>query len=116
RLQQAEPLYWEAMIPAPLEYLFLLLVYALLLVLFLAHRLLRVLRQRALWISCALLTATWAAIEINALHQRWWVFPLDKICGVFLATVPLEEYLAFILIHISAVALWTALGDARELA
>lgn len=104
------------MIPEKLEYLFLLTLLALLIGTFLGEATLRLLKKRSFWISCALLCATWTLIEIHALRQHWWVFSPNKLCGYTIATVPIEEYIVFVLIHTAVVATYEAFRRLDELA
>jgi len=104
------------MIPENLEYLFLLFLYLLLITTFLAEPVLKLLPRRSFWISCALFCLTWALIEIYALRAHWWIFSPNKICGIFIATVPIEEYILFILVHVSTAATYCAIRDLDELA
>jgi lycopene cyclase domain-containing protein len=98
-----------AMIPEHFEYLFLLLLFFLLIVTFLREPAMQVVRKRAFWLSGAIFCLTWALIEIYALRSHFWVFSPNKICGVFIATVPLEEYIVFALIHLSTATTWSVL-------
>ena len=104
------------MIPENLEYLFLLFLYLLLIVTFLTEPLLKLLPKRSFWISCSMFCLTWALIEIYALQARWWVFSPGKICGVFIATVPIEEYILFILIHASIAATYCVIRNLNDVA
>jgi|GEM_PF-5950001 len=97
------------MIPEHFEYLFLLLLFFVLIVTFLREPAMQVVRKRSFWLSGGIFCLTWALIEIYALGSHFWVFSPNKICGIFIATVPLEEYIIFALIHLSTVTVWSVL-------
>lgn len=113
RRGRPDPVYSvTAMVPERFEYLFLLLVFFLLIVTLLREPAMQVVRKRSFWLSGGVFCLTWALIEVYALRSHFWVFSPNKICGVFLATVPLEEYIAFALIHLSTVTTWSVLRKA----
>jgi lycopene cyclase domain-containing protein len=104
------------MIPERLEYLFLAFLYAIIVAITLREPVLKLLKKRSFWLSCVTFCITWALIEIYALRHHLWVFSPNKICGLFIATVPIEEYIVFVLIHLSTVATWTVLKDLHDVA
>jgi len=89
--------------------MFLLLIYFLVIFTLLREPVIELLKRGSFWLSCFAFIGTWAAIEIYALHDRWWVFSPRKICGIYLATVPLEEYILFGFVHLSTSATWLTL-------
>ena len=94
------------LIPKQFEYLFLLAVYlGIILAVFVEH-LTEILRERAFWWAAAVLVACWTALEIVGLRYRVWVYSDIQLCGLSFLTVPLEEYLAFFLIHLSTIGSW----------
>jgi len=102
------------MVPEPLEYLFLLLVYFLLILLLFQEKLARVLKSRAFWWSFVLFAACWTLIEIYGLNRDMWIYSTERLCGIRGLGVPLEEYLVFFGIHLSTVLAWEAFGPAAE--
>lgn len=94
------------MIASRLEYLFLLGVFFLVILTLFLEVMPRLFRDRSYWISGVLFIVLCTGIEIYALKQRWWFFNDQKICGAFILGVPLEEYIVFYLIHLSAIASW----------
>jgi lycopene cyclase domain-containing protein len=104
------------MIPEKLEYLFLLALYFSVILTLLWEPALRMVSKPSFWFSCAIFSATWALIEIYALNHRWWVFSADKICGIFIASVPIEEYGLFTLFHLSVAATWSVLESVHDVA
>jgi len=104
------------MIPGHFEYLFLLLLYLLVIFTLLKEPVTRLLKKASFWLSCIAFCAIWATLEIYALQHHWWIFSPEKICGVFIATVPIEEYIVFVLIHLSTAATWSTLKELHDVA
>jgi lycopene cyclase domain-containing protein len=94
--------------PSRLEYLALASIYTFLIYTLLQKQIRIVLRRRSFWLSGAVFCCLWALLEKYALTHDWWAFNPDKITGLYLLGVPLEEYFAFALIHLSTIALLEA--------
>ncbi len=97
------------LIPAPLEYLFLLAIYLLILLALFAEQVPQLCRSRAFWASAGVFGACWTALEIYGLRHHIWVYSEHQLSGLHLLTVPLEEYFAFLLIHLATCASWESL-------
>jgi len=89
-----------SMLPASLEYLFLNLIFFVLLVAIFGGQIKPILREPPSWISLALFLAFAVTIEILALDQGWWAFNADKVVGVYLAGIPLEELILMVELHL----------------
>jgi lycopene cyclase domain-containing protein len=91
--------------PSQLEYLALAAIYVLIIYTLLQKQISTVTRRSSFWVSGLIFCLLWALLEGYALKHGWWVFNPDKISGLYLLGIPVEEYLAFALIHLSTVAL-----------
>lgn len=100
------------MISSKLEYLTLALIYGLVTFTLFKEQVLYLFGQKSFWFSCALFCLNWTFLEIYALQAHWWEFNPDKVTGISIAGLPIEEYLVFFLIHTATTALWT--GFARD--
>jgi lycopene cyclase domain-containing protein len=96
------------MLPSNLEYLTLILIYGLIIFTLLQDQARHVLAGKPFWLSCIAFCLLWTTLEMYALRNNWWEFSVDKICGIYIATLPIEEYVLFFLIHLSTTSLWTA--------
>jgi len=96
------------LLPSRLEYVALASIYAILICTLLQKQIGRVIRRRAFWLSGLVFYCLWILLEQHALTNGWWVFNPNKIIGLSLLGIPLEEYFAFALIHLSTVALLEA--------
>lgn len=88
------------MLPATLEYLFLNIIFFALLAAIFGDQIKPILREPPSWISLVLFLAFAVTIEIVALDQGWWAFNADKVVGLYLAGIPLEELLLMVELHL----------------
>ncbi len=94
------------MFPSNLEYLFLLAILgAFTLALFPWH-LKKAARTREFWLALSCYLSLGFALDLFALRLGWWVFSVDKTCGITLAGVPVEEFGLFTLIYLLLVGAW----------
>lgn len=93
------------MLPSHLEYLTLACVYAVIIVTLLQKQIRLVSRRRSFWASGLVFCLFWTLLERYALAHEWWIFNPQKITGLYVFDVPIEEYVAFAFIHLSTVAL-----------
>jgi lycopene cyclase domain-containing protein len=103
------------MIPERAEYLFLLALYFVAVLVVIQEATAHVLRRAAFWSSCLVFVAICSAIEAYALRHSWWKFSPHKICGILIGSIPIEEYLLFILTHLSTSAIYSALRESHDL-
>lgn len=101
------------LIPEPLEYFFLLGIYLLILVVLFFERIPGLARSRAFWASGVVFAVSWTVLEIYGLRFGIWSYSEAKLCGLNVLTVPLEEYLAFFLIHLATCASWESFRSKR---
>ncbi len=99
------------MLPSRFEYFALILIYGSIIFTLLHDQARQVLASRPFWTSCIAFCSLWTLLEIYALSNGWWIFSADKICGLRIATLPIEEYVLFFLIHLSTTSLWTAFNQ-----
>ncbi|HEX6085873.1 MAG TPA: lycopene cyclase domain-containing protein [Thermoanaerobaculia bacterium] len=99
------------MVAARYEYLFLLLVFALVGASVLSARAQRAMRTKAYWVSLLLFMIFGTAVDLIAIHWEWWEWSAAKICGLRPLNIPIEEYVLFIIAHMTLVATWEALDD-----
>ena len=97
------------MLSSKLEYLTLALIYSLVTFTLLKEQVLQLLARRSFWFSCLAFCLLWTVLEIYALRHNWWQFNPEKVSGLFIGGLPIEEYLVFVLIHLSTTALWAGL-------
>ena len=97
------------MIPSSYEYLFLLCIYFLIILSLFMKISIALLRSPIFLLSTCGLTTVWVVLEYYGLRFGLWVYPSDRLIGLYLFTVPLEEYIAFSLIHLATISTWTAL-------
>lgn len=93
------------MLPSRLEYLTLAGVYVIIIFTLLQEQIRFVTRRRSFWTSGLIFCLLWALLERYALAHEWWMFNPEKITGWYILGVPIEEYIAFAFIHLSAAAL-----------
>jgi lycopene cyclase domain-containing protein len=99
------------MIPEKAEYLFLLALYFVAVLVVLQEATTRVVRRRHFWLSCLVFVAICSAVEIWALGHHWWEFSPKRTCGILLASVPIEEYLLFVFVHLSTSTIYSTLRN-----
>lgn len=88
------------MLPAELEYLFLNIIFFVLVAAFFGDQIKPILRESSSWISLAMFLVFAVTIEVVALDQGWWSFNADKVLGVYLAGIPLEELVLMVELHL----------------
>lgn len=96
------------MIAPRYEYVVLLIVFAAAGTAIFAKYLPFIMRQRAYWLSAAAFVSLGIAIDILALTQGWWSWSDTRTCGLKILNVPVEEYGAFFIGHLSSVCAWEA--------
>ena len=99
------------MIPPQFEYFSLLVVYALLLLSLFSESIRVAARERAFWVSLGIFVLSWSTIELVGLGLGMWEYSSDKLCGVAILGIPIEEYVIFVLIHMSTVASWKSFKE-----
>lgn len=99
------------MIAGRYEYLFLLLIFGLVGLSVLSGRALQAIRTRTFWISMAIFFIFGTAVDLLAIHWDWWQWSRSKTCGIRLLTIPIEEYLLFLIGHATAVGIWETLDE-----
>jgi lycopene cyclase domain-containing protein len=93
------------MLPSSLEYLLLVVIYGLLVYALLQRQIHVALIRKEFWISALLFCSLWTILEYYALANNWWMFNRHKICNIVMLGIPIEEYVVFVLMHLSMVAL-----------
>lgn len=101
------------LIPPGLEYFFLLAIYLLILVALFQEQIGALFRRPSFWASGAVFFASWTALEAYGLHEGIWRYSPEKLVGPTLLTIPVEEFVAFGLIHLATCASWEAFRGAR---
>lgn len=64
------------------------------------------LRRRYFWLLLALFLLYVTAIDLVALRMDWWRFNPDRIVGITLVGIPIEEYLLGILFCLFTISVW----------
>jgi lycopene cyclase domain-containing protein len=64
------------------------------------------LRRRETWITFAIYLFWCVVIELWGIHTTWWRFAPGHVTGLYVAQIPLEEYLLMVLIFVFTLAAW----------
>ena len=104
------------MIPHELEYLALLAVYLLIIASLFTRRVVDCFRSKTFWLSFAILGSSWTVIEWIGLRLGMWVYSEERTCGLAPLEIPVEEFIAFFLIHLATIASWKTFSSEYEAA
>jgi len=69
---------------------------------------------RALFASLALIVAIFGTWDMLAARRGHWYFNPDGVCGFYIANLPLEEWLFFVVIPFCCIFTWEALRYMKE--
>ena len=94
------------MIPKRFEYATLLVFMALLLLALYSQQLKALFAIRSFWLGLGLFVLFCSLVEILALRAGWWEFNSQKIVGLSVASIPIEEYALFVGFYALIVAHW----------
>jgi lycopene cyclase domain-containing protein len=94
------------MLPRAFEYLIVLLVLALFVCAAAWPQVRALARDRAFWLSLTVYMILCVMLDVFAVRLGWWSFPAPTNIGIAVGRVPIEEFLLFILIFISAIVAW----------
>jgi lycopene cyclase domain-containing protein len=94
------------MLPPESEYLAVLLVLMIFVAAATWEQVRTLLKERAFWLSLAAYLVLCTALDVIAVRLQWWSFPAPTNMGIWLGGVPIEEFVLFIVIFISATAAW----------
>ena len=94
------------MLPSSWEYLFVLAVLSAATVSLFWATLTRLARHPPFLAALALFMLFCIAVDYIAIQAGWWAFPDGKVVGLRFLSIPLEEYLLFLLAFITTVACW----------
>jgi len=97
------------MLPAKYEYLAVLLVLTIFITATAWEQVRALIKERAFWISFAAYVVLCVGLDVTATRAGWWDFPAPTNMGANLAGVPIEEFVLFFVIFLSAVAAWRVL-------
>ena len=79
-----------------------------------ADELLRLSRLPSFWLGLVAFILFSTIIESIALYSGWWRFNNDKVVGIYLWTIPIEEYGMFIGFYAMVAAQWSGHGADLE--
>ena len=99
------------MVAARFEYLFLLLVFALIGGSVVSPRLWRLVRRRPYGLSLAAFFGFGTIIDLIAIRWNWWTWSTTRTCGVRILDVPIEEFILFVIFHAVVILIWETTGD-----
>jgi lycopene cyclase domain-containing protein len=99
------------MLPREYEYLIVLLVLALFVCATGWDQVRALMRDKPFWLSLAVYMALCAILDVSAVRLGWWSFPAPTNIGIVVCRVPIEEFLLFILIFVSAIVAWKFLAQ-----
>jgi len=100
-----------SLIPPQFEYLILDIFLATLLFALFGEELTHLLFDRAFWVGLSLFFLFCAVLETIALASGWWLFTSNKVLGVFVLNIPIEEYVMFVNFYVFVVCTWECAGD-----
>ena len=63
-------------------------------------------QERAFWVSLAAYLVLCVMLDVSAVRLEWWSFPAPTNIGLTVGGVPIEEFLLFVVIFVSATAAW----------
>jgi lycopene cyclase domain-containing protein len=92
--------------PSRFEYLFVLLVYLGAGATILWSPLRRLLRTRVFWISAITFEVLGTIVDLLAIRWGWWSWTADRVCGVGILAIPIEEHIGFFIGHMLVVGSW----------
>ncbi len=101
-------------IPAKLEYLFLVGLYAIILAALLDSLVLILVRDKIFWASFLLFETTWVLLDRYGPAHGLWIFQYERLCGITVLGVPLEEHAVFLLVHATAIGGWHHFGARHD--
>lgn len=97
------------MIPSRFEYFFLLSIIALAGWSLLGHQLQPVIKRASYWVSFVIFFGACTIIDLLAINLGWWWFSNEKTVGLLIGSIPVEEFILFILFFNLTVAAWESL-------
>lgn len=68
-------------------------------------------RTKAYWFSLAIFMAFGTTVDWVAIHWTWWEWSPVRTCGLHLLNIPIEEFILFIVGHMTLVVAWETLDD-----
>lgn len=92
--------------PEKLEYLIVLSVLLIFVLSAYSSEVLSLLRRREFWLSYCLFATLCTLLDLVAVRYEWWTFREKRISGLFLLSLPIEEFVLFSLIFVLAIAAW----------
>jgi lycopene cyclase domain-containing protein len=94
------------MLPPESEYLVVLMVLMLFVAAAAWEQVRTLAKERAFWLSLVVYLVLCIALDIIAVRLRWWSFPAPTNFGITVGGVPIEEFILFVVIFVSATAAW----------
>ena len=101
------------MIPQRFEYIFILALYAATGLSVTSEGLRRAINKTSTRTAAVVFLTYCFTIEIVALHLGWWTFAEERVIGVYLWRIPLEECLLFFVFFAIVIGAWEVLNDGR---
>lgn len=99
------------MIAERFEYLFLLLLFAMIGGSLVSPRRWCVVRTRPYVLSLLAFFMFGTIIDTLAIRWNWWAWSATKCWGVRILEIPIEEFVLFVLFHAVVVLIWETTGD-----
>ena len=99
------------MIAARFEYLFLLLIFALIGASVVSPRLWRLVRRRPYVLSLTAFFVFGTIVDLIAIRWNWWTWSSTRNCGIRILEIPVEEFVLFVIFHAVVTLIWETTGD-----
>ena len=99
------------MLPLQAEYLFILLVYFSVGATIFSSTLKRLARKELFWVSTFAFVVLGTIVDLLAIRWHWWHWNPDRICGLRLLNIPIEEYIGFLVGHLLTIGAWETIND-----
>jgi len=99
------------MIQSRFEFLFMILIFSLISVSLLWTTLESLAKSRVFWVSLVLFVVYSLLIESLGLWQNWWGFSSNKVVGIMILKMPLEELFIYIIFGGTTIGVWEFFSD-----
>jgi len=67
--------------------------------------------MKSFWITVVIFFIYSSMLEYIALKQKWWNFNPGRIMGILILSIPVEEYLLFLLFAFFVIGMWNLIND-----
>ena len=99
------------MVAPRFDYLFLLLMFALIGASMISPRRWRLIRSRPYVLSLAAFFVFGTTVDFIAVRWNWWTWSSTRCWGFRLIDIPVEEFILFVIFHAVVVLIWETTGD-----